>query len=341
MLFVWLTFGTVQNSFSQKFYFTAGGAYNFSNADVGTPNFCSGVLSYANNAPYYSGFSNLSPFAFADVNKSSSVVYFANGTSTFSNSNQELNQGLGSGLSFSVSAGYNITPNISAEIGFSYLLGMTINSSISNNSTTYNYSDTVYNNLSIASQLISSARYRITPSVKISASPAKFTPYLKAGLLVGFGGTITVTNGYTQTITTVEYGVPNAVPYSANTSLIASGGISFGFTGSAGVEYSIKDFLAIYCEVNKLQEKWSPVGADITEFNESVIPNEIVSSTHFTYSNSVSSSGSNTYNPNNYILNINSEYPQQKVSFSTWGIAIGVKLNLIRNKPAAVPANQN
>lgn len=340
VLFNFLLLAPFQHSFAQKFYFAAGGGYDFNLNDIGTPNFCSGILSYSNNSPYYSGFGSLSPFAFTDNNKSSTVSYNSNGSSTFSNSNQSLNQGLAGGFTFSVAAGYNITKNISVELGFSYLQGTTIQGSISNSTSDYNIADTTHDNLSIGSQLSSSSRYRITPSIKISASPAKFTPYVKAGVLFGFGESVTVSNNYNETFTAIEYGLSYITPYSASTSLTASGGISFGFTGSAGVDYSVSDMLDIYCEINKIEEKWSPTTGDITNFTESTVPNVVVSSAKFSYSDNVSSAGNNTYNPQNNVLTVNSQYPQQRVAFSSWGIQLGIKLNLVKSKSAAPPAVQ-
>lgn len=332
LLFILLALFPFKNIYSQGFYFNLGGGYGFNSANISNVNLCSGF-----NDNYYPPLST--PFSFTGANQTY-IETETNSQETYTNNYASVNKGFGGGVSFFVSAGYAITRNISAEIGFSYLAGITQQSTnIDNYQSFFSPDDTSYNDKSLASKLTSSPRYRLMPAIKLSVPLNKFTPYVKAGLVVGLGGKLTLSNIFTENEYQIEYGRRyNDNIGTANTGLTASGGLSLGYTASAGVEYAIADFLSVYCEINLISENWSPANGDITTYSlSSGIPGPYaLSSSQFTYSGNITTGGRipTTYTG---VVILNSQYPKQTFSFGSYGVSIGVKFSIPRNKALSTP----
>jgi len=320
---------SIQSAYSQGFYFNAGGSYSFSSSNISYANLCPGVNGY----PTYN---DLTPFSFAGANETYTITQWGNG-GTYSDVYKSLNKGFGGGAGFFISAGYGFTKNISTEVGFSYLPGTTLQSTYTNlNTIDASSNDVTTDNQTVVDNLTSSPIYRIMPEVKFSIPISKFTAYMKAGLIVGLGEKVTISNVYTD----IETDNGNSFPQqggNGNMSLTASGGLSLGYIGSLGVEYTLSNLLSVYCEFNIINESWSPTKGDITAFNiEGSNPPYTLTNSQFTYSNNYTSSGAVTYtNPNSNVVEVNSQYPKQTFSFNSYGFAIGVKFSIPTKKSAA------
>ncbi len=207
----------------------------------------------------------------------------------WSNTYNASNNGFGKGFSFYASAGYSFSEYFSAEIGFSYLAGTTLQSTYIYNA--YNYSspnDIGVVNETYSNTLTCSAHCRLIPSVKFSLPISHITSYVKAGLVIGMGGNITLSNSFAEN---QYYNNNGQIQYPNSglitTGLTASGGISFGATAALGAEYAINNCLSVYAEVNIISENWSPTQGDITNYTEAENGQNIpftLSSNAFTYS---------------------------------------------------------
>ncbi len=330
-----LAIAPLKNIHAQGFYFNVGGGYGFNTTNITDVDLCEGF----DNSPYYE-YPYQSPFAYSGFNQTyTEISSAANDLTTLTNTSQSLNKGFGGGTSFFVSAGYSFSKYLSAEIGFSYLAGTTMQSAYTYTNTFYNSpSDTSVTKENITNKLTSSAHCRLLPAIKFSIPMHKFTPYLKAGLVVGLGGKLTLSNSYSQS----DYEIDNGQPYpssiqTANTGLTASGGLSLGYTASAGVEYSLNAFLSVYGEINLVNENWSPSNGDITSYYASgTNPPFVLSSSQFTYSNNVTMSSSNQALANNMVP-VSSQYPKQTFSYGSYGVNIGVKFSIPKKAKAATP----
>lgn len=325
---------SVQNTYSQGFYFNAGGGYSFSASNITYVNLCPGFEEVYPNYEY----PNITPFSFIGANQSYTTTE-GNAGSNYTSTYQALNKGFGGGGNFFISAGYSFNQYISAELGFSYLAGTTLQSTYTeqDNYSFDNLGDNEIINETITNNLKSSPIYRILPAVKFSVPFSKFTPYLKAGLIVGLGEKVTISNAYSEVETESGNGAPPSSYSTGNMALTASGGLSLGYTGSVGVEYKISNLISVYGEFNIINESWSPTKGDITAFTESdATPPYVLTNSQFTYSDNVTTGGAtNNINQGNNVIEVNSQYPKQTFSFNSYGFAIGVKFSLPTKNSAA------
>lgn len=331
VLFTILALYPSKNSYSQGFYFSIGGGYGLNSTNITNVDLCQGF----NQVPYPGSY-NLgeSLFTFVGANQTYSQT-FVNGQETWSNTYQPLNKGFGGGFSFLASVGYSFTKNISAELEFSYISGTTLQSTFKDSYYAYATEDTDVENATTTNKLTSSPRYRLMPSLKLSVPiSSKLCSYLKAGLVVGLGGKLTLSNIYLYE----QYLIQNGQTYddfseTTNVGLTASGGLSLGYTASAGAEYSFSDFLSVYLELNFINENWSPTNGNITSYSVSTAsPPVTLSSTQFSYSNNISLGGGNFSSGS--VIQVNSQYPKQIFSYGSYGLVIGIKFSIPHKKPS-------
>lgn len=324
---------SAQNTYSQGFYVNAGGGYNFSANSITYVNLCPG---FDGIAPSYDE-SNITPFSFLGANQAYTSTS-GNQGSNYSNTYQSLNKGFGGGVNFCISAGYSFNKYISAELGVSYQSGTTLQSTYTDQETTnLNPNQTEITSETITSKLTSSPTYGLLPAVKFSIPVSKFTPYLKAGLIVELGEKATVSNTYFEVQTEIYNGIQTSgTPENDNVALTASGGLSLGYTGSVGVDYKISDLISVYGEFNIINDSWSPTKGDITTLTVSgANPPYVLSANQFTYSDNITTGGPATNsNPGNNVIEVNSQYPKQTFSFNSYGFAIGVKFFIPSSKSA-------
>lgn len=326
-------------TYSQGFYFSVGGGYGFNTSSINNIDLCEGITNDYNSNLYYNQIPP-GPFVFIGNNETFTENEINGSAPTWSESYQNLNKGFGGGLTFYATVGYAFTKYLSAELGFSYLAGSTLQSNYNSSSTSIYPFDTNYSNETINSTLKSSARYRFLPAVKFSIPMKKFTPYIKAGLVMGLGGQLTVNNDFSETGYFIENGMRTInTPVTEFFALNATGGISLGYIGAAGVEYALSDFISLFLEATLINESWSPSKGDITQFqvNAGNTQPYVLSNTQFNYSDNFSIGGS-TNNSNSYLIAVNNNYPKQTVSYDSWGLTAGIKLSFAKPKPKTEPA---
>lgn len=159
---------------------------------------------------------------------------------------------LGRGLQFDAFGGYMLNKNVSAELGLAYLSGFANKSKdISNTS---NYSRESNNALKGTS-------IRVIPSLKFSNGEGKLKPYCKAGLLIGVISKFTITEESSETY----FMSPNMNAVSEQKTEF-SGGMSFGFSGSLGVDIKIAEKMNFFAEIQMISHDYAPKRAEITKY---------------------------------------------------------------------------
>lgn len=205
----------------------------------------------------------------------------------------------GKGLNFGMYAGYMFNPNVSAELGISYLAG---------GKTKRHY---VKESSATEDLVLSAKMIRIMPSLRMTAGDGKLKPYMRIGMVVGVGGKITADQTWTDTgcncgnsETTWEY----------------TGGISLGATGAFGVNYTINEKISLFGELNFIAQSWAPEKGLLTKsmFNGAdQLPNKTTSQKEIDFVKSYTTTSSvNTSAPTTQIKNYS--------PFSSIGINIGL-----------------
>jgi opacity protein-like surface antigen len=220
-----------------------------------------------------------------------------------SNKIESVNGSFGKGVELGLGAGYNLNKNIAAEINLNYLFGGKID-----------FSDATDSNTPTETETLKGRMFRIIPTIKVSGGE-KFKPYAKIGLVLGVG---------TKLIDeSVSYNyIFNGTIDKIEETTEFDGGISFGFKGNAGIDFSISEKLGIFVEINFISQSWAPQKAEITRYELNGV-NKLSSldvrdkETEFVES----------YDPN---LNIET-YESDKslkiyLPFSSWGFNAGIKL---------------
>lgn len=142
----------------------------------------------------------------------------------------------GKGINFGANVGYMITKNIGTEIAFSYLSGS-------------KYQSTYTKELAYTNKIIQSGKMiRLIPALRISAGEGKLKPYIRMGVVIGFGGKIIINK-------TEEYLSPVS---RTESTWQYSGGISFGFTSALGINYHFKEKIALFGELSFIGQTWAP-----------------------------------------------------------------------------------
>jgi len=222
----------------------------------------------------------------------------------------------GQGLSFGPGLGYQFSKHLSAEIDGSYLIGEWINNSNFENSAFQ--STTIYKQLNYSNR---SMMLRLIPSIKISAFPDDFTPYMKAGIVFGLlpsiSGSSVEDDHYANTLP------PN--PTSSDTSFGKSykysGGTSIGGMAAIGVDIQCADWFYLYAEFVVIEQTWAPsqlVYSAWTKDGTDQLPNLTTSQKQTNYVNSYTTTST-----------INTSVPSEALKayqpFGSWGINIGVR----------------
>ncbi|MBK5285446.1 MAG: hypothetical protein JJE25_08570, partial [Bacteroidia bacterium] len=161
------------NANAQHLYFNLGGGYGFNTSSV--------------NSFYLQGPCGY----FVGYDETYSSTYYSPGPSTYTRTDKAISGGFGSGLNLQGIIGYSFSEHFGGELGLSYLSGNSIESSYSGSSYSNYTTDTWHRFSSAEAKLASEARVRLIPAIKISGTPSGFTPYLKVGMLIGLGGTMT------------------------------------------------------------------------------------------------------------------------------------------------------
>jgi hypothetical protein len=209
------------------------------------------ISSSDSKAQFYISFGAGNNYQFLSQPIFTNYVFPVSGTSTnFDISNKIENSSYGAGISFKFSFGYKINDNVSTELEFSII-----------NSKTFSYDSTWINNTSFQGKPLaiedaeesqfSATMTRMTPILKISFSPTRFSPYIKLGAVIKIGASLTNNNSLSDNYPGYDQ--------SGSSSTIYSGGLSIGFLFDGGVEYKLEDYFSAFAEFVMIYQEWTPV----------------------------------------------------------------------------------
>jgi hypothetical protein len=176
----------------------------------------------------------------------------------------------GKGIQVGATFGYMFNENISAELGFGYLIGTKIWSIKGESYYTdeQKYVDETNPALNTISTSQSFSTYeskasgnmlRIIPAMRFSAGNGAIKPYARIGLVIGVANK---TKGYSNMAGSDYMGVSTVMKYEYK----RTGGISLGFAGALGANYKLNDLLGIFAEVSIITQSWAPKKSELTEF---------------------------------------------------------------------------
>ncbi|MEI6816756.1 MAG: hypothetical protein WCL14_09125 [Bacteroidota bacterium] len=309
-----IAFATAQ---AQKIYFNVGAGYGFG---IGTSE---GMPTY--NYTYVSTQSS----SYSNPSQTGSQ------TNTYEKSVFHPSEG----LKITGDIGYHLSSNISVELGFNYLTGTnqtnTYTSSSTNNYTddnTFNpgfntYSDNTWDKETF--KMTTKGRLLLLPALCLQTNPSEITPYIKAGLVVDFGGTFIFNDEFDYGGSTVYPNNPgsNNSSSSQNTREIQStGGMSLGLMSSMGANYKFSENFFLFAEVGMVIDNWSPAHGEYTKYvRDGVDAMSRLSTKTFDYSSKFTNTVTypNTTSPNTITIQKTSLAPI--ISYSSWSINVGIK----------------
>ena len=216
--------------------------------------------------------------------------------------NANVKGSFGRGLNMNTILGYNITNQISCELGISYLKGFSFKGSY--------FKDSVFSQ----DIVISGNMLRVMPALKItSGGESKRTRmYLKVGMVARLAGKITVENSY--------FDIPNNTTTISETKYTK--GLSLGTIASAGFFHRISNKIKIFGELFFIAQSWGPKNSDITKYSINGVDQLKVlgfgqKSVHYTNNYKSTTTAQSTYIP--------SQQLRQYHNFSSIGINVGIQ----------------
>jgi hypothetical protein len=285
----------ITNTHAQRFYINLDGSYGFN----------------ASSASY----GNASTFIAANVTQPNGVTAFYN-----VNYNETGNISLATGVNIGGIIGYNICKHFNVEVGCY---------SVAGNTESYNFSNIFYNQYSYYyTDNWKASMIRIVPAIKLACDSAKWIPYMKFGMAIGF----------ISSMTNDETGVDNILVNQFNTTVTTistsevitkyTGSATIGFMAALGVDYSINERFGFFAEINYTGMSWAPTKSVITKSTFNGVDNLADLTTFQSQVNYVNTytTPSITSLSTNFQSQPNTEL-KQYYPFSTWGFNIGVKFN--------------
>jgi hypothetical protein len=208
----------------------------------------------------------------------------------------------GSGMSLGIYAGYMVTKNIGFELEASDKLTSSFNltSSDSNETTIGTYK---------------ASMFKLTPAIRLVTGNDKLQVYMVDGMIIGFP---TLTNEFNESFTSPanEYDFINTY----------SGGISIGFHGALGVNYSITDKIGVFAEFTGDFISWSPQQENLTTATENgtnILGSYTLSQKQLIFESTYSTAGQTQ--------NLPSQSTLVYFPFSSIGVTIGIHFSLNAN----------
>jgi len=215
---------------------------------------------------------------------------------------------LGAGFPITLRAGYMITPNVGADIGFNYL--------ISNRVTILEerFGDDIF---AVSGE---TRQARLNPAIVFSTgSDNILSAYGRLGLVLPIGG-----------VTSLEYRVPALFSESGNSVLEVEeirGGFSIGFSGTLGAEYMVYDRVKIFAELEAIHLSLPRNTSETTTFRvggQDALGNLNNYSRRTNYVNELTPESNNSrLNPS-----INPDQPLDELVSSTYFNSIGLNIGI-------------
>lgn len=203
---------------------------------------------------------------------------------------------LGKGINFGLNLGYNFNQHVAFELGVGYLKGAT---------TTFKDTDFDGDYIEYGYQ---SKFVQIKPTIVLSGGFSKINPYVKFGLQVNSGSFDRIATRKTGS------NILNIIQ-------TFSGGLSIGFSGGLGVNYTLNDKISLFGEFSFLTMKYNPEKAVLTKSDNNGVdqlPTITTSQKEISFVDSFDTSA---------VLNPNEPTKQNKLSYplNSYGFSIGVK----------------
>ncbi len=160
---------------------------------------------------------------------------------------ESVHGSFGKGFDLGIGGGYGFSKNIAAEINFTYLMGGKID-----------FQDSYDPNTPPNKETLKGRMYRLIPTIKISTGE-KIKPYAKVGLILGLGTKL------------IDESLRYNYMWSETTNRIEettefNGGLSLGFKGNLGADFSLNDKLGLFAELNFVSQAWAPKNATVTKY---------------------------------------------------------------------------
>jgi len=249
-----------------------------------------------------------------------SINDYVGNTTSFSTTYESVNFSLGKGFNFGGAVGFEFNDYLGVELGLDYLLGgKNTAESTSKHTEILQTSTNVYTFNTTNSSY--SRMFRVIPRLVISPNFEKINPYIKIGVVLGFGSFY---SDYDSESTTS--GTSNQTQ---STSRKSSGGMALGFNSSFGVNYYLSDKMSVFGEVSYIGMSYAPEKTSSTKGEvdgEDILPSTPVSRKEWEYVDELTAvqNSSNMDEPTKQL------YFSQP--FSSLGINFGVKFNLNQAK---------
>lgn len=229
---------------------------------------------------------------------------------TTSTSSSQTDKGIygsfGAGVMPQLAIGYNLNTNCGIEANLGYLLGSKIKAE-SNEQPGANWT--------IMTTEESWARsFRAGLGFRYTFGEGNMMPYMRSGIMFGFGNKLTMTMEETETLASVTTVVKMTEEF--------DGGTAIGFYGGLGMNFHITDMFGIFAEVGYIGQTWAPTHSLITEYTvdgQDQLGNMTTRDKETEYSHEVTISGTpSDSQPDQDLLWF---YPM-----SSWGLNLGVHL---------------
>jgi hypothetical protein len=233
---------------------------------------------------------------------------------TISESDQSVKGSFGSGLNFGGALGYMFGEHLGAEIGVSYLSGSTISSTSNTNFVTVSTTSISYSS--------SATMLRIIPSLKICGEPAKITPYIRVGLVLGISPTITTNSNETDTYTT-GFGTTTDTTIAITNKF--TGGISIGFSVALGADLKLSDKVSIFGEIGMIAQTWAPTQSNYSTWTKNGVDQLASMTTSQKQTDYLDNYSTTSTVPTN--TGLPSQALKQYAPFSSWGFNVGLHFN--------------
>ena len=237
-----------------------------------------------------------------------------NSSSTFTE--ESVNYSYGKGFNFGGAIGFEFNDYLGVELGLDYLYGGKNTTKNMGSYTDISPSGTTVDLYSNSSSSYS-RMFRVIPRLVISPNFEKLNPYIKVGVVLGFGSfysdsesenTFTLHQDHTSSISRKSYG-----------------GIAIGFNSSLGVNYKLSDKICLFGEMSYIGMSYAPEKTSVTKWEENgedVLSSKPISFTEWEYVDELTK----VQNSNNEDEPSKGLYFSQP--FSSLGINFGVKFNL-------------
>ena len=195
-------------------------------------------------------------------NEKQVTILDVSGSNSYQTTYENVPLSLGKGFNFGGSLGYTFSDYLAVDLGVSYLVGgKTTGEYTSHRTEILPGSTMTYETKS--SRTLYSNMFRVMPTFVINPNLEKFNPYVKMGVVFGFGK---MYSNYEYSSSSSSPVGPS--PFTESSKEEFTGGMAFGITGSIGVTYPITEKISVYVEANYMGMSYAPSKSSVIEFSQ-------------------------------------------------------------------------